>query len=92
VDCFVQQRDVDIGVNVNPIILYTEGRSVIMVRVFNEATGRFEECSACEQKRLERLAAQQGMSAQATFYPQRVPRTQFDKSYVSGRITSPFDK
>jgi hypothetical protein len=62
-----------------------------MVRVFNEATGRFEECSACEQKRLEKLAAQ-GMSAQAAFYPQRVPRTQFDKSYVTGRITSPFDR
>lgn len=63
-----------------------------MVRVFNEVTGRFEECSACEQKRLEKLAAQQGIPAQAEFSPQRVPRTQFDKSYVTGRITRQFDK
>jgi len=57
-----------------------------MVRVYNEVTGRFEECSACEQKRLQAAAANG-----AQFQPQRVPRTTYDpKSYATGSITRPF--
>jgi hypothetical protein len=68
-----------------------------MVRVFNSATGRFEECSVCEQKRLARqemLAKQQGAANRQsaiqnmTFQPQRVPRTVYAaSSYPAGSIT-----
>lgn len=67
-----------------------------MVRVFNSATGRFEECSACEQKRLAALEAQQAQARQnaiknTTFQPQRVPRTVYaTSSYATGSITRKF--
>jgi len=57
-----------------------------MVRVFNEMTGQFEECSACEQKRLQ-IAAANG----AQFQPQRVPRTVYaSNAYATGSITRQF--
>lgn len=60
-----------------------------MARVFNEVTGAFEECSACEQKRLQAEAARAADAGQ--FVPQRVPRTVYAKQhYATGSITKKY--
>ena len=52
-----------------------------MARVFNEATGKFQECAACDSKNL----------FTAQFLPQRVPRTMYAAgSYATGAITRKF--
>ena len=52
-----------------------------MARVYNELTGRFEECARCDQT--NQFIAQ--------FLPQRVPRTMYAAgSYATGAITRKF--